>query len=88
MSGIIVIFFLIFKKLSLHMDRISEHINSSIQKIYSYDQMRKMIFNLGNKKCKNNNNSTCQLISLQNSLLMCIFVTTKKDYQRLIGNQT
>ena len=41
----------------------------------SHDQMRKLIFNLGSKKCENNNNSTCQLNPLQNSLLISIIDT-------------
>ena len=40
-----------------------------------HDQMRKLIFNLGSKKCENNNNSTCQLNPLQNSLLISIIDT-------------
>ena len=51
MAGIIVIFFLKDKKLSSRMDHISEHINSSNQKNYSYDKMSKMIFNLAIKEC-------------------------------------
>ena len=43
------------------MAQISEHINSSNHNIFSYDQMIKMIVNLGSKKCKNNNTFTCQL---------------------------
>ena len=46
MSGII--FFLIgSNKLSSNMAHISEHINSSNHKISSYDQMSKMIVDLG-----------------------------------------
>ena len=41
MAGIIIIFVLDNKTLSLHMSQISEHINSSNHKIHSYDQMRK-----------------------------------------------
>ena len=52
MAGIIVIFFLDDNKLSSHMAQISEHINSSDQKINSYDQMRKIIVNLGSKRVK------------------------------------
>ena len=51
MAGVIVIFVLNDKKLSSHMVQISEHINSSNSKIHSYYQMRKIIVNLGNKKC-------------------------------------
>ena len=63
------------KKLSSHMAQISEHINSLHQKIYSRDQMIKIIVNLGSNKCEDNNNSTCQLNHLQNSLLMSIVDT-------------
>ena len=61
------------------MDQITEHINSSNQKIHSCDKMRKMTVNLGSNKFENNNNSTCQLIRLHNSLLMNIFDTPEKD---------
>ena len=37
-------------KLSSNMAHISEHINSSDQKIHSYDNMGKIIVNLSNKK--------------------------------------
>ena len=37
----------------LHIYQISEHTNSSNNKIYSYDQMRKIIVNLCSKKGKN-----------------------------------
>ena len=60
------------KKLSSHIDQISEHINYSNQKIHSYDQMRKMIVNLGSKKYENRNDPTCQLYHLQNLSLLSI----------------
>ena len=41
--------------------------------------MSKIIVNLGSKKGKNNNNSTCQLSCLQNYLLMNIVDTPEKD---------
>ena len=75
MAVISVIFFLNDNKLSSHMDQISEHINYSNEKNHSYDQMRKIIVNLGSKKCENNNNSTCQLSCLQNFLLVNIVDT-------------
>ena len=34
------------------MAQIRQHINLSNHKIHSYDQMSKMIVNLGSKKCK------------------------------------
>ena len=52
------------KKLSSHMDQISEKFNSSNHKTHSCDQMIKMIVNLGSKKGENNNNSSPQLIYL------------------------
>ena len=72
MEGIIVIFCYQDTKLSSHMDQINEHINSSNHKIYSYDQIGGMIVNLVNNKCENNNNSACQIISLENELLLNI----------------
>ena len=61
------------------MAQISEHINSSCHKIHYYDQKCKIIVNLGSKKCENNNNSTCQLSRLQNSLLISISDTPEND---------
>ena len=40
--------------------------------------MRKMIVNLGNNKFEDNNNSTCQLIRLQNLLLISTVDTHEK----------
>ena len=60
------------------MAQISEHINSSNQKINYYYQMIKNIFNLGSKKFENNINSTFQLSHLQNSLLVSIVGTPEK----------
>ena len=40
--------------------------------------MSRMIFNLGSKKFEHNNNSTCQLNHIQNSLLMSIVDTPEK----------
>ena len=74
----IIVFFLNDKKLSSNMSQISEHINSSNHQIYSHDQMRKFIVNLGNRKFKNNNNSTCQLSRLHNSLFISILDTPEK----------
>ena len=50
MSGIFVIFFLNYKRLSSHLSHISEHINYSNNKIHSYDQIIKIIVNLGINK--------------------------------------
>ena len=58
MVGIIAIFFLNDKKLSSHMDQISEQINFSNNKFKSYNQMREIIVNLVSKKSKNNSIST------------------------------
>ena len=79
MAGIIVIFFINDTKLSSHMAQISEHINSSNHKIHSHDQMGKIIFNLRNKKCEKNNNSTGHLNHIQKSLLMSIIDTPEND---------
>ena len=67
------------KKLSSHMDQISENINYSNNKNNSHDRTRTIIFNLGSKKYENNNNSTYQISSLYNLLLMIIFDTPEKD---------
>ena len=88
MTGIIVIFFLDKNNLSLHMVHISEHINSSNHKIHSHGQISKMIVNLISKKCKNKNNSTCQLRCLNNSLLIIIVNTPEIIYGMLIKNHT
>ena len=60
------------------MVQISEQNNSSNQKIHSYDQMSKIIVNLGITKYKNNNNSTRQFRCLHNLLLMSIVNTHEK----------
>ena len=78
MAVIIAIFFSNDKKLSSHMAQISEHISFSYHKMYSYDQMRKIIVNLVSNKCENRNNSTCQLTRLRNSLFMIIVDTPEK----------
>ena len=65
------------------MARISEHINSSNNRINYYDQIIKMIVNLGSKKFENNNNSTCQINHLQNLLLMSIVDTPEKDVSNI-----
>ena len=72
-------FFINDKKLSSHMAQISEHINSSNHNIHYYDQMGKMIINLGNIKCKNNNNnSKFHINHVQKYLLMSIVDTPGK----------
>ena len=65
-------------KLSLNMDEISEHINSSNHVIYSHDQMCKNIVNLSNQKCENNNKPTGHLNQIQKLLLMSIVDTPEK----------
>ena len=67
------------------MDQIGEHINSSNRKIYSYDQMSKMIFNSGSNKVKIKDNFFPQLTHLQNSLLMSIFNTPERDLSNFDG---
>ena len=54
------------------MAQINEHVNYSFKKKLSHDQMRIIVVSLVSKKWKNNNNSTCQLNRLQNSILMSI----------------
>ena len=71
----LLLFVLGNKKLSSHMPQISKHINSSSHKIHSYDQISKMVVNLGSKKCKNNSTRTCLLTHLHHSLLMIIIDT-------------
>ena len=66
-------------KISSRMAQISEHINYSNHKIHSYDQMSKMVVNLGSKKCKNNNISAFQLNHPQDLLLMSIFDIPEKS---------
>ena len=66
-------------KLSSHTAHISEHINSSNRKMHSYDQVGNIIFNLSNKRCKNDNKSTDHLNEIQKSLLMSIVDTPEKD---------
>ena len=66
------------KKLSSHMDHISEHINALNHKNHSYDKMSKTVVNLGSNKCENNNKSTFEFSCLQNSLLMSIVETPEK----------
>ena len=65
-------------KLSSYMAQISKHINSSNHKIYSYDQISKIIVNLGSKKCEDNNSSIFQLNHLQNYPLVIIVDTPEK----------
>ena len=45
--------------------------------------MSKVIFNLGSNKCEDNNNSTCQINHLHNSLLMRIVDTPEKYVSKL-----
>ena len=85
MAGIIVIVFLEESKSSSHKAHISEHNNSSNLKIHSYDQMSKMIVNLGSNKYKSNNTPSCQLTCIQNSLLMIIVNTPEKDLSHVDG---
>ena len=66
-------------KLSSHMAHIIERINSSNNKIHSYDQMGKIIVKLSNKKWENNKNSTGHLNNIQKSLLMSIVDTPEKN---------
>ena len=67
------------------MSQISEHINSTNNKIHSCDQMSKIIVNLGSKKGDNNDNSSTQLSCPNNSLLMRIVYTSTKDLTNIEG---
>ena len=67
------------KKLSSHMAQISEQINYPNKKIHSYNQMRKMIIDIGSKKGENNDTYSPQITRLQNSLLMIIADTPAID---------
>ena len=60
---------------------------TQITKFHSYDQMIKIVVNLGSNKYKNNYYYTFQLRSLQNLLLISIVDSPEMD-QMLIGNQT
>ena len=66
-------------QLSSHISHINERINSSNQKIHSYDKIIKIIVNLDNKKCENYDIYSCQLTNIQNQLLMSIVDTPEKD---------
>ena len=65
MTGMIVIFLIKDTKLTSHIDKISEHINSLNEKNHSHVPMGKMIVNLINKKCKKHNNSTGHFNNIQ-----------------------
>ena len=67
------------------MAQISEHIKYSNHKIHSYYHIGKIIVNLINKKCENNNKSTDHLYQIQKSLLLSILTPLKIMYQMLIG---
>ena len=67
------------------MDQVSEHMNSSNPKIHSYDQMIKMVVNVGSKETKNKDNSSPQLTDIENSLRMSIFDTPEKDLSNVNG---
>ena len=58
----------------------AQKMNTLIPQIknHSYDQISKIIVNLGSNKSKNNDNPSFQLTRLQNSLLMSIFDTPEK----------
>ena len=68
------------------MDQISQKFHSSNHKTHSYDQMRKMIVNLGIKKGNKNDNSSIKINNLQNTLIMSIFDTPEKYLSHGEGN--
>ena len=57
MAGFIGIFVINDKKLLLHMDQIIKRINYINHKIHYYDQMRKIIVNLGSNNGDKNDDS-------------------------------
>ena len=59
------------------MAQISEHIIFLNRKIYSYNQMRKTIFDLGSNTGKNNENPSPQLTHIHNSIIMSSVDTTE-----------
>ena len=67
------------------MAHISQHVNYTNHQIHSYDQMSKMIVNLGRKKVENNDNSSTQLYCPHNSLIMRIFDTPEKGLSCIEG---
>ena len=75
----LLFFILKDNKLSSHIYQISEHINSSNNKVQYYYKMSKMIVHFGSKKGKNYDNSSPQITHLHNSLLMSIVDTPEKD---------
>ena len=52
MAGIIVNSCSQRQEIYSHMNQISKHVNSLNQKIHSYDQISKIIVNLGSNKCR------------------------------------
>ena len=87
MAGVVDFFILNSKILSTHLDQISHHINSTNHNIYSYDQISKIIINLGKKKGDNNDKSSPKLTDLQNYLSMIIFGTPKNDVYQAKRNE-
>ena len=67
------------------MAHISESINSSNHNIYSYDQMSKIIVNVGNQRGENNDNHSYQITLLNNSLLMSIVYTPENYVSNVDG---
>ena len=61
MQGLIGFFVINEKKLSSHIYHISKNVKYSTQKINSYDQMIKIVLNLGIKKDDKNNYSYTKL---------------------------
>ena len=81
---ILLLFFVLGdKKLSSHIDQISEQINYSNQKIHSYNKIINMIVNLGSKKGKKNDNSSPQITCLYNSSLMSIVETLENNLSKV-----
>ena len=85
MAGFFVILVLNENKISSHTTHISQHINYQNYKIISHDHTIKIIVDVGNNKCDNNYNSSPQLSTLNNSLLMRIVDTSENDLSHVEG---
>ena len=66
MTGFISICFQNNKKLSAHIAHISQQFNPINHKIYSYDQISKIIVNLASKKGDKNDDSYAKLTHIKN----------------------
>ena len=67
------------------MAQIREHINSKNHNFHPYNQIKKMIVNLGINEGDNNYNSSSQFSCQHNLLLMSIFETSEKGLSHIKG---